>query len=298
MTIAIASGKGGTGKTTIAVALAESAPSHVFLLDCDVEEPNSGLFLQKNAGEKKDVHVLIPKIDESLCTACGLCSSFCQFNALACIGKHALVFPELCHACGGCALVCPVKAITEHPSSIGEKNLYSIPREKKHPLRLIEGRLSIGKAMSPPLIRSVKKEAEEILLSDKSLKESLIIIDCPPGTSCPMVTAVDGSDFTVLVTEPTPFGLHDLKIAVETVRKMQIPFGIIINRSNAGDDRVVRYAESENIPILLQVPENMHIAQAYAIGKSLISAVPEYEHQFRSVLANIESQVHNKEPKE
>lgn len=295
MKISVASGKGGTGKTTISVALAESAPSGVFLLDCDVEEPNSGLFLQKDAGVKKDVTVLIPKVDESLCTACGMCSAFCQFNALACVGKYALVFPELCHSCGGCAIVCPVKAITEVPSVIGEKTVYSVQRKDKSPLHFIEGRLSIGKAMSPPLIRSVKKEAEDTIQNDPSLKNNITIIDCPPGTSCPMGTAVSGCDFTVLVTEPTPFGLHDLKIAVETVRKMSIPFGIIINRSTAGDDRVVRYCEKEGIKILLQVPEDMRIAQGYSRGMSLISSVPEYEKEFQSVLAYIASSVPAKE---
>lgn len=295
MKIAVASGKGGTGKTTISVALAESAPSGVFLLDCDVEEPNSGLFLNKDNGRKKEVTVLIPKVNESLCTSCGVCSAFCQFNALACVGKYALVFPELCHSCGGCAIVCPVKAITEIPSVIGEKTLYSVQRKNKTSLHFIEGRLSIGKAMSPPLIRSVKKEAEDAIQNVPSLKNAVTIIDCPPGTSCPMGTAVIGCDFAVLVTEPTPFGLHDLKIAVETVRKMNIPFGIIINRSTAGDDRVVRYCEKEGIKILLQVPEDMRIAQGYSRGLSLISAVPEYEKEFQSVLAYIASSVPAKE---
>ncbi len=295
MKISVASGKGGTGKTTISIALAESAPSEVFLLDCDVEEPNSGLFLQKDAGVKKDVTVLIPKVDESLCTACGVCSAFCQFNSLACVGKYALVFPELCHSCGGCAIVCPVKAITEIPSVIGEKTIYSVQRKDKSLLRFVEGRLSIGKAMSPPLIRSVKKETEDALRNDVSLKNAITIIDCPPGTSCPMGTAVSGCDFAVLVTEPTPFGLHDLKIAVVTVRKMNIPFGIVINRSTAGDDRVVRYCEKEEIKILLQVPEDMRIAQGYSRGMSLISSVPEYEKEFQSVLAYIASSVPAKE---
>ena len=287
MRIAVASGKGGTGKTTVSVALAQSAIEDVYLLDCDVEEPNSGLFLKKEQSSIEKVTVLIPEVNKETCTLCGACSSFCQFNAIACIGKYAMVFPELCHSCGGCTLVCPVNAITEIPSIIGEKERSIVQRKGSSPMNFIQGTLDIGKAMSPPVIRAVKKEAEDEIAKNKA-QETITIIDCPPGTSCPMGTAVSGCDYTILVTEPTPFGLHDLNIAVQTVRKMEIPFGVIINRSDAGDNRVVEYCKKEHIDLLLEVKEEMRIAQGYSRGMSLIESAQEYQKDFISVLKTIE----------
>lgn len=287
MRIAVASGKGGTGKTTVSVALAQSAIEDVYLLDCDVEEPNSGLFLKKEQISIENVTVPIPEVNKDTCTLCGACSTFCQFNAIACIGEYAMVFPELCHSCGGCALVCPVNAITEVPCIIGQKERSTVYRKDSSPMHFIQGTLDIGKAMSPPIIRAVKKEAEDKIAKDES-KKTITIIDCPPGTSCPMGTAVSGCDFTVLVTEPTPFGLHDLNIAVQTVRKMGIPFGVIINRSDAGDNRVVEYCKKENIALLLEVKEDMRIAQGYSKGMSLIESAKEYKKDFIAVLKTIE----------
>jgi len=279
MQIAIASGKGGTGKTTLSVALAQAWDGPVQLLDCDVEEPNAALFLSLESTTEQAVSVPVPVVDSSRCTGCGKCAAICQFNALAVAGKSVLVFTELCHSCGGCVRVCPEKAITENPLPVG-----AIRRGQSGNIEFMEGRLKIGRAMAPPVIRAVKKSADP---------ELPVLIDCPPGTSCPMITAVKGSDFVILVTEPTPFGLHDLKLAVETVRLLNIPFGILINRSDAGDNRVVEYCEKENIRLLLQIPESRKIAEAYSRGETLLSAAPE----LRSVVQEMIQVIQKKEPK-
>lgn len=301
MKISVASGKGGTGKTTIAVALALSVPHSVVLLDCDVEEPNSGLFFPSvpdtvgaTVEKMEPVTVPVPVINESLCTACGECGLFCEFNAIVCLGTTVMVFPELCHSCGGCTLVCPHSAITEEPSCIGELVYRTIPREVSDGtayICLVEGTLSIGKAMSPPLIKAVKKRGaiQAEMLAKENAREPLIIIDSPPGTSCPMVTTVTETDYVILVTEPTPFGLHDLDLAVKTVRKMGLPFGVVINRSDSGDDRVCTYCAREDIPILMQIPEDLRIAQGYSIGKPLIESAPEYRQLFADLAAKLEA---------
>ncbi len=276
MKIATASGKGGTGKTTVSVALAQAFETPVCLIDCDVEEPNSAFFLKPDPESRQDVTVPVPKINADVCTACGACSAFCVFNAIAVAGESAMVFPELCHSCGGCMKICPEHAITEEPVQVGEINRGTSGR-----ITALEGRLKIGSAMAPPLIRAAKKAAPPGVP---------VLIDAPPGTSCPMITAVSGSDFVVLVTEPTPFGLNDLILAVETVRTLGIPFGVIINRSDSGDDRVVRYCEKEAIRILLQIPESRKIAEAYSRGDGLLSAEPELADRFREIIRNIESE--------
>jgi MinD superfamily P-loop ATPase len=274
MQIAIASGKGGTGKTTLSVALAQAWDGPVQLLDCDVEEPNAALFLSLESTTEETVSVPVPVVDSSRCTGCGKCAAICQFNALAVAGKSVLVFTELCHSCGGCVRVCPEKAITENPLPVG-----TIRRGQSGNIEFMEGRLKIGRAMAPPVIRAVKKAADPALP---------VLIDCPPGTSCPMITAVKGSDYVILVTEPTPFGLHDLTLAVETVRLLNIPFGILINRSDAGDNRVVEYCEKENIRLLLQIPESRKIAEAYSRGESILSAAPELAAALRALLKEIQ----------
>jgi MinD superfamily P-loop ATPase len=260
MKIAIASGKGGTGKTTLAVALAQAWDGPVQLLDCDVEAPNASIFLSLENSSEQTVSVPIPVVDSSRCTGCGKCSAVCEFNALAVAGKTVLVFEELCHSCGGCARICPEQAITEQPCAIGK-----IRSGQFGTIRLTEGRLDIGRAMAPPLIRAVKKSADP---------ELPVLIDCPPGTSCPMITAVKDSNYAILVTEPTPFGLHDLTLAVETMRLLKLPFGVAINRADAGDDRVIQYCEKEKIRLLLQIPESRKIAEAYSRGEPLLSAEP------------------------
>jgi len=274
MQIAIASGKGGTGKTTLSIALAQAWDGPVQLLDCDVEEPNAALFLNLASTTEQAVSVPVPVVDSSRCTGCGQCSKICQFNALAVAGRTVLVFDDLCHSCGGCERICPEHAITEQPRSVGK-----IVRGQSGNIQFTEGRLNIGHAMAPPVIRAVKKAADP---------ELPVLIDCPPGTSCPMITAVKGSDYVILVTEPTPFGLHDLILAVETVRLLNLPFGVLINRSDAGDNRVVEYCEKENIRLLLQIPESRKIAEAYSRGETLLSAAPELRPVFQEMIQVIQ----------
>lgn len=277
MNIAIASGKGGTGKTTVSVALAQAFDGPICLIDADVEEPNSVFFTKPVIESRQEVTVLVPKIDSEKCTACGECSRVCVFNAIAIGGKTAIVFPELCHSCGGCMRICPENAITEISEPIGK-----ITRGQSGHITTIEGRLNIGNTMAPPLIRAAKKVAPS---------DGPVLIDCPPGTSCPMITAVSGCDFVILVTEPTPFGLNDLKLAVETVRTLDLPFGVIINRSDAGDDRVVDYCRDENIPLLLQIPESRKIAEATSRGDSLLSAEPGLHTEFRAFIQTIQEKI-------
>jgi len=274
MKIAIASGKGGTGKTTLSIALAQAWDGPVQLLDCDVEAPNASIFLSLETATEQAVTVPIPVVDSSRCTGCGKCAAICEFNALAVASKSVLVFEELCHSCGGCARICPEKAITEQPRKIG-----TIRTGQIGTIRLTEGRLDIGRAMAPPLIRAVKKSADPALP---------ILIDCPPGTSCPMITATQGSDYAILVTEPTPFGLHDLTLAVETVRLLNIPFGVVINRSDAGDNRVVQYCQKENIPLLLQIPESRKIAEATSRGETLLSAEPSLKKALHDIVRSFQ----------
>lgn len=260
MQIAIASGKGGTGKTTLSIALAQAWDGPVQLLDCDVEAPNASIFLSLENPVEQTVSVPVPVVDSSRCTGCGKCAAICEFNALAVAGKGVLVFDELCHSCGGCTRICPEQAITEQPLEIG-----AIRTGQTGTIQLTEGRLNIGRAMAPPLIRAVKKRTDP---------ELPVLIDCPPGTSCPMITAVKDSDYAILVTEPTPFGLHDLKLAVETMRLLKIPFGTVINRADSGDNRVVTFCRQENIPLLLQIPESRQIAEGTSRGETLLSSAP------------------------
>ena len=292
MRLAVASGKGGTGKTTVSVSLALSVPDPVVLLDCDVEEPNSSIFLGDTAGKHTEpVTVPVPVLDESKCTACGECGRFCEFNAIVCVGKSVMIFPELCHSCGGCVRVCPQGALHEEESPIGELSFCTIPVENgsTRQLMLVEGLLSIGKAMSPPVIRAVKKKGAVFAdkLSQEYDRDVLTIMDSPPGTSCPMTTTVSDADFVILVTEPTPFGLHDLDLAVQTVCKMKLPFGVVINRSDSGDERVREYCNKESIPLLLEIPEDRRIAEGYSSGIPLVQAAPEYREQFARLARDI-----------
>lgn len=273
MILAVASGKGGTGKTTVSVNLARVLDSDVRLLDCDVEEPNCHLFLKGTACEAETVSIPVPQLDYSLCDGCGECSRFCAYHAIATIGTRALVFPDMCHGCGGCALVCPKMAIREVDNRIGI--VETIQSDK---ITLIQGRLDVGKAMAPPLIRAVKMRLRDDLPA---------ILDAPPGTSCPVITTLRGADFVALVTEPTPFGLHDLKLAVDMVRELKIPFGVIVNRMGIGDDRVHAYCREEEIPILLGIPDDRRIAEAYSRGNLIVDALPEYRGLFQSLIEKI-----------
>ncbi|MFH1075627.1 MAG: ATP-binding protein [Pseudomonadota bacterium] len=269
MILSVASGKGGTGKTTVSVNLARVLDRSVLLLDCDVEEPNAHLFLKGSACGEEVVAILVPEVDESLCDGCGECSRFCEYHAIVSFGTAPLVFSEMCHGCGGCAKVCPKKAIREINKRIGV-----IETLESGNITLIQGRLDIGVAMAPPLIKAVKSR----------LKNGMpAILDAPPGTSCPVIATIRGSDFVLLVTEPTPFGLHDLKLAVDTVREIGIPFGVVINRVGIGDARVHVYCETQNIPILLEIPDDRRIAEAYSRGSLIVDALPEYRGLFKDL---------------
>ena len=265
MIIAVASGKGGTGKTTIAVSLA-LVLLDAQLLDCDVEEPNSHIFLSPNISGREDIPILVPEVDETKCTFCGRCSEVCAYNAIAVLGNHTLVFPELCHGCGACSYLCPERAIEEVPRNIG-----TVETGTGRNLSFAHGILNIGEAMSPPLIRAVKRHED---------RETITIIDAPPGTSCPVIASIRGSDFCILVTEPTPFGLNDFTLSVEVLRKIGIPFGAVINRCDIGNDETARYCKAEKIPVLMEIPFHREIAKAYSQGIPIVEALPEYRGRF------------------
>ena len=276
MRIAIASGKGGTGKTTVATNLALCADGDVELIDCDVEEPNCHVFLRLEFDSTTPVCVTVPKVDEDKCSACRECSKFCEFNAIVSLGTKALTFPELCHGCGGCKLVCPEEAISDEAREVGV-----LEKGSAGTIRFIHGRLRIGEAMAAPLIRAVLKASES---------NGLTIIDAPPGTSCPVIAAIKDADFVVLVTEPTPFGLNDLTLAVETVRLLGVPFGVVINRADIGDNRVKDYCRNEGISILAEIPHDRRAAEVYSRGELIAHAIPRMRAIFENMLAQIERQ--------
>ncbi len=276
MIISIASGKGGTGKTTVAVNFAASIASKVQLIDCDVEEPNAHLFIKPVIKNKKTVTIPVPEIDEKKCNQCGKCGEVCRFNAITLVGSSVLTFPALCHGCGGCLRVCPENAIAETDREIGV-----MESGHKNGLGFVHGRLRIGEAMSPPLIADVRSHTDP---------EMLTIIDAPPGTSCPVITAIKGADFILMVTEPTPFGLHDLRLGVEAVKLLGIPHGLIINRSNIGNDSVKKYADEEKIPILMEIPFDRKIAESYSRGELLVESMPEWKEKFQTLYHDIKKQ--------
>ena len=265
MKIAVASGKGGTGKTTISTNLALSL-ENVQLLDCDVEEPNAHIFLKPEIKKQTTVYIPVPKIDETKCDYCGKCAEFCEFNAIAVFKDNILPFLELCHGCGGCILVCPKNAIVEDYRDIGV-----VKKGVAGAIEFVYGELKIGEPMAVPVIRNVKNEIDE---------DKIVIIDVAPGTSCPVIAAVHGSDYCILVTEPTPFGLHDLRLAVETMREMDIPFGVIINRDGIGDQKVQDYCKKESIPILLKIPMGRRIAELYSRGVPFVLEMPGWKDKF------------------
>jgi len=276
--IAIASGKGGTGKTTIATNLAHIGAGlgrKVQYLDCDVEEPNGHIFLKPKITRSQKVNVDIPKVDLKKCTGCGKCGEICQYSAIICLKENVLTFEQLCHSCGGCMRVCPVDAIKPKPLNIGDIEL-----GKAGDVDFVHGKLRIGHVRTPSLIKEVKKNIKE---------DCLAIIDVPPGTSCPVVEAVKGTDFVLLVTEPTPFGLNDLKLAVELLRDMNLPFAVAINRYDVGDDEVEKYCKVENIDICLKLPDDRRIAEAYSSGKIIVDVLNEYKNQFATVYEYLES---------
>jgi MinD superfamily P-loop ATPase len=279
MIISVASGKGGTGKTTIATSLAAVLGSKAQLLDCDVEEPNCHILAKPILETSETVTLPVPVVDREKCSLCGKCGEVCRFSAIVVIGKEVLTFPEMCHGCGGCTLLCPEKAITEGPRELGV-----IETGRAGPVEFVHGRLRVGEAMSPPLIRAVKSKINP---------EKISVVDAPPGASCPVINTVKGSDFILLVTEPTPFGLHDLRIAVDAVSGMGIPLGIVLNRSDLGDHEVPKFCAAKGIPLLAEIPHDRDIAEGYARGELLVTSAPKYIRVFLELFVKIEELVAN-----
>ncbi|MBN1973305.1 MAG: ATP-binding protein [Sedimentisphaerales bacterium] len=274
--IAIASGKGGTGKTTIATNLActiAQMGEKVQYLDCDVEEPNGHIFLKPDIEKTDSVTIGVPDVDFELCNGCGKCGALCQYSAIVCLQDKPLVFDQLCHSCGGCMLICPTGAIKEKAREIGFVDIGSA-----NGVKFGQGRLKIGDIHTPSLIKQVKSN---------SIEDGVIIIDAPPGTSCPVIQAVKGSDFVLLVTEPTPFGLNDLKLAVGMVKELQIPFAVVINRSDPNQKMINEYCREENIQIIFELPDDRRIAEAYSVGKMIIDALPDHKKEFTGLYEKI-----------
>jgi MinD superfamily P-loop ATPase len=273
MIIAVASGKGGTGKTTVATNLARTLGERAQLIDCDVEEPNAHIFLRPTIYGSEEVTLPVPEVDISKCTLCGECGKFCQYNAIVAVGKQVLAFHELCHGCGGCTRVCPEGAIHEVTRTLGV-----LERGTSDRLEFVHGRLRVGEAMSPPLIKAARRKANQ---------ERTVILDAPPGTSCPVIASIKGADFCLLVTEPTPFGLNDLKLAVEVVRSLGIPQGIVLNRCDLGNGELKEYCHQESLRVLLEIPEDRGIAEAYSRGEMIVDIYPHYEKTFMDMYAQI-----------
>jgi len=266
MIISIASGKGGTGKTTIATNLAVALGTDVNLLDCDVEEPNDHIFIQPTIIHTEKVSLKVPQVDMNKCSLCGKCQEICQFQAIAVVGTTVLTFPELCHSCGGCMEVCPENAITEIDREMG-----IFETGTRNGVAFAYGQLFVGQVMAVPVIERVRAAVQP---------DKVNIIDAPPGTSCPVISSVKDTDFVILVTEPTPFGLNDLKLAIGMVKILAIPHGIVINRSDLGDEKVKEYAKEENIPIFMEIPFDRQIAETYSKGKLLVKELPEWKERF------------------
>jgi MinD superfamily P-loop ATPase len=276
--IAIASGKGGTGKTTIATNLAHyvaRSGQKVQYLDCDVEEPNGHIFLKPQINHSQQVTIDIPQVDLEKCIGCGKCGEICQYSAIICIKENVLTFEQLCHSCGGCMRVCPADAIEPKPLDIGD-----IEFGKAGDIDFVHGKLRIGHVRTPSLIKEVKKYIKQ---------GRLAIIDVPPGTSCPVVEAVKGADFVLLVTEPTPFGLNDLKLAVDLVRKMNLPFAVAINRYDIGNEEVEKYCEAESIAVCMKLPDDRRIAEIYSTGQIIVDVLSEYREEFSLIYKYINS---------
>jgi MinD superfamily P-loop ATPase len=277
--ITVASGKGGTGKTTVAVNLAVLASSEmdgVAYVDCDVEEPDGHLFLHPEITSQSDALVPVPVVDEDRCTHCGDCARACRFNALLATKKKVLIFEELCHGCGACAIVCPENAITETTRAIGV-----VRRGRSDAMTYLGGVLNVGEHMATPLVGRVKEEITNNL--------ALAIIDASPGTSCPVIEAVRDTDYVILVTEPTPFGLSDLSLAVEMTKKLEVPFGVVINRATDTTKDMDTYLRKENIEILARIPLGRYIAETISRGDILVEKHREMRDIFQSLYTSVVS---------
>jgi MinD superfamily P-loop ATPase len=281
--VSVASGKGGTGKTTVAtnlaLYLASDKSNQVRFLDCDVEEPNAHIFLKPRIEKKRPVSLLIPEIDRRKCTFCGECAKVCAYNAIVVLKKEVLTFPELCHGCGGCSLLCPEHAISEKERSIGV-----LEEGRAGSIEFIQGRLNIGEPMATPLIRAVKKTINP---------QGITLVDVPPGTSCPVIESIRGSDFCLLVTEPTPFGMNDLKLAVELLKELKIKHGVLINRAGIGDDTTRDYCRREGVPILAEIPFDREIAVLYSRGIPLWKNGEHYQKIFCDLWNFISQKIKN-----
>lgn len=282
LTIAIASGKGGTGKTTVAVNLAMVFNKSTVLADCDVEEPNVHLFLRPEWKFEEPVTIPVPEFDKNLCTGQARCREACRFNAIVVLGDSPLLFPELCHSCGACTRACPEQAITEIPRLIGKLN-----QGQSRSIDVIMGTLNIGEARSSPIIQQVRARAS-------SFDSEICLIDAPPGTTCPVVESVRDVDYVVLVTEPTPFGYHDLTLAIDMCKQMNLKFGVVLNRSHDGNEKkILTFLEKQKVPILAQIPFSFDIATIVSNGELLTEANPEYHKLFSTLAKNIELEVHS-----
>lgn len=275
MKIAIASGKGGTGKTTLSTNLAGyfAEKGEVILADLDVEEPNSGLFIKGESVYKEDKYKMIPEWEQEKCTLCGLCQDVCNFHAVIQLVDQIMVFPELCHSCYACSELCPTDALPMVPKKMGELNHF-----RKDNLTFVESRLDIGQEQAVPLISQTNEYVDKLFP-----KEAIKLYDSPPGTSCPVIEAVKNADFVILVTEPTPFGLHDLKLAVDTLKELKIKFGVVVNRHGIGNDDVVNYCQKENIDLIAKIPNSRRIAELYSCGELIYQKIPEVKHQFENI---------------
>lgn len=290
MRIVVASGKGGTGKTTVATSLALVAAERdaVCFRDCDVEAPNAALFLHPALDSHREVGILVPQVDAQTCTYCGKCAEVCQFHAIAVIGGKTLVFPDLCHGCGSCTLVCPEQAISERLAVLGVIDSGSTPEG----IAFAQGVMNVGQPMAVPILRELKQWSPAIPPAARGEgARDIEIRDAPPGASCPVVETLRGADFVLLVTEPTPFGLHDLKQVAAIARDLGLPAGVVVNRDGIGDDAVGAWCAANDLPILLRIPMQRRIAEAIARGTSLVAAAPEYRSGFRDLLEDIISRV-------
>jgi len=279
MKIAIASGKGGTGKTTLSVNLASylAEKEEMVLVDLDVEEPNSGLFVKSRLIYEEDKFTMKPEWVENDCTLCGNCQKVCNFHAIIQLGTQIMVFPELCHSCYACSELCPTSALPMKKNKMGKLRHYH-----GNNLSFIESRLGIGQEQAVPLIAQTQEYINHHFDSDQ-----LVIFDAPPGTSCPVIEATKDADFVILVTEPTPFGLHDLKLAVETMKALKKDFGVVVNRFGIGNEEVLEYCAQNDIAVLAKIPNDKRIAERYSRGELIYKHHPEVEKQLGYIVQAI-----------